>query len=882
MKSSFVLFLLMMSISFIADAQQSILQNSITVELNGLTIPQAIQKIESHSSIRFSYGHNFTNSIQKVDINFADETLENVLKSILANTNFNFRLVDDQIVLYQNSKQKSNPVKRYTINGFVEDASTGEKLISTNIYIKEKGIGSSTNVHGYYSMTLPEGRYTMEVSYVGYETQKQIIELGQNTTHNIQLNALALFQEVEIVANREVFKPSEKVQMSAIKMDVKEVKVLPAIGGEVDIMKIVQLKAGVSSGVEGSSGIYVRGGNNDQNQILIDGVPVYNPSHLFGFTSVFNEDAINSMEILKGAFPARYNGRLSSILDIRMKEGNRKKIELGGTISPIASKLYVQGPLIKDKASFLLTGRRTFLDLIMRPIIKNNRKNNGDSGSAGYFFYDLNAKFNYKISDNHHIYLSYFGANDKYDDDYSTSFEFDGTENVYSNESVIKWRNQLGAFRWNHKFGNKAYGNFILSNTRYNFGLISNDRSEIKTTSDIEESFTNLNYISDINDYSIRYNFDLVPNPSHYIRAGIYFTDHRFKPGVTAYQQQFVESSVDTILNNSLINSQEYGFFLEDEITVFDFLKLNLGFANSNYVVNGTTYRSYEPRVSGSINLRKNTALKLSYSEMNQYLHLLANSGIGLPTDLWVSTTEKIKPQSSRQYAIGLAHDFKNKYSLTLEGYYKTMENLIDYKQGASFLVANERIEEKISFGNGRSYGVELEIKKNIGKTTGWVSYTLSKTERTFPELNNGITFPFTYDKPHDFAAVVTHKLNESFQLSGNWVFASGRGITVPAQHYSANSNSSLNFNNGLYPEVVEYGNKNGYRLRNYHRLDLSVSYTKPTKWGENTLSLSLYNAYNNHNTFYIKQDYEEGEIKHKDVNFFPVIPGINYSFKFK
>ena len=862
-------------------AQDNSLDKVVSVDFNNVDLKVAINHLRSNYGIDFSYSNETLVGSKKVKLKLENKKVKYVLQKLLEGQNINFKLIGNKLTLYKKSSvsiPENRITPKYSISGYIEDLESGEKMIGANIYIQELGTGVSTNVHGYYSLTLPEGRYNLEITYIGFQLKNELINLDKNLTRDINLNSSVEMEEVEIVASKEVYKPSEKTQMSSTRLNMEVVKTMPAIGGEIDVLKIAQLKPGVSSGTEGSSGVYVRGGNIDQNLILMDGVPVYNPAHLFGFVSVFNEDAINSMEILKGAFPARYNGRLSSVIDVRMKDGNRNKTEFGGTISPIASKLYLQGPL-NEKTSYMITGRRTFMDLIMRPIIKSQRKKEGINGSAGYYFYDINAKINHRISDKDQLFLSFFGANDKFDD----STKENSGRGTTTEEFGLNWSNILGSFRWNHRFANKAFGNFILSNTKYRFNLVSNKLEEFSEEGSNETRGSNFDYGSKINDYSVRYNLDYIPNQNHYIRIGAYGTLHKFKPGVTAYSTDESGAEVDTIYNNNFVNSTEIGLFVEDDIAITSKININLGIATNAYFVEKETYTSFEPRVSLAFRPTSNTAFKASYSEMNQYLHLLANSGIGLPTDLWVSTSKKIKPQRSKQFALGIAHDIENKYSITLESYYKTMNNLIDYKQGASFLVASERLEEKVSIGKGKSYGIELEVSKNIGNTTGWLSYTWSTTNRTFDDLNNGEEFPFAYDKRHDLSLVANHKINNRWTISGTWSFATGRGITLPISHYAANQAifGEINYAQ-LNAGPEQYGQKNSYRLKSYHRLDLSISYTKPTKWGENTFRLSLYNAYSRHNTFYIKRENDLDGPRYNDVSLFPILPGISYSFKFK
>ena len=560
------------------------------------------------------------------------------------------------------------------------------------------------------------------------------------------------------------------------------------------------------------------------------------------------------MEVIKGGFPARYSGRLSSILDIRMKEGNSKEFEFGGTLSPISSKLYAQGPIIKDKMSFLVTARRTFVDYFMKSRTRKSREKAGDGGTSAYYFYDLNAKWNYKISDKDQIYFSYFRAKDDFNDTFISENDFGGQLTKRETISDISWKNELATFKWNHKFGNRLFGNFIVSTTGYNYNLLDDEKFSIDFEKNIEKHFSKFEFQSDIKDYSARYNLDFVPSNNHYIRIGGYGTLHRFKPGVSAIKLEQGEETVDSTFNDQNVNTKEFGIYVEDEIKVGKKLTLNIGLAANLYHVDDKVYQAIEPRFSSAYKISENTAFKFSYTEMNQYLHLLASNRVGLPSDLWVPVTKNIKPQFSRQFALGVAHDYNQKYSIVLEGYYKTLDNLIEYEQGTSFLNSSEKLDERITTGKGDAYGVEFELKKNFGKTRGWLSYTWSKSNRKFAGLNGGKTFPFAFDRRHDASIVLTHQLNKRWTIGGNWVFYSGRGITVPNQFYDGNSSvvsiQSTTGSNEIFPNNIQYGNKNSYRLKPYHRMDLSISYRKETRWGENTFSLSAYNAYNRANTF--------------------------------
>lgn len=565
----------------------------------------------------------------------------------------------------------------YTVSGYVRDSLTTESLIGASIYRQGSGQGTVANGYGFYSLTLPAGETGIAYSYAGYGTVLKRFSLQRDTVITVSLVPSQELPEVEITASAPIH---ENVQMSAINLPVAQIKALPALMGETDVMKTLQLMPGIQSGGEGTTGLYVRGGGPDQNLILLDGVPLYNVSHLFGFMSVFNADAVNNVEVFKGAFPARYGGRVSSVVDVGMKEGNMRKFHGEGSIGLVASKITLEGPIAKDRTSFILSARRTYIDLITKPIVASQNRNSNDKYNAGYYFYDITAKVNYRFSDKDRIYLSL-------------------------------------------------------------------------------------------------------------------------------------------------------------------------------------------------------------------YIHLLANSNVGLPTDLWVPATDRLKPQTSHQVAAGLARTFRQTYEISMEGYYKTMDNVPEYREGASFLNPDNRWEDRVLQGDGRSYGLELFVQKKTGSLTGWIGYTLSWTDRLFEELNNGRRFPYKYDRRHDFSIALIKRLSKNVDLSGTWVFGTGNSISLPVGIYQASNpvQPNLTPETPVYPDYYDFGKRNGYRMAPYHRLDLSVSFMKTTKWGERRWVFGVYNAYSRRNPYYINVEKKEARIngqnyqKYEYIQYslFPIIPSISYQFKF-
>jgi len=759
-----------------------------------------------------------------------------------------------------------------TISGYLEEAENGEKLIGASILDLKSLKGTLSNDFGFYSITLPKDSIHLRISFSGLKTQYYKGLPNKNLSLNLKMES-QLLDEVEIVASQEQVHQSS--QMSSIDLSMQKVKTLPALLGENDIMKVIQLLPGVQSGSEGSSGLYVRGGGPDQNLILLDGVPVYNASHLFGFFSVFNADAIKDVKLIKGGFPARYGGRLSSVIDIKMKDGNSKEFHGEGSVGLIASKLTLEGPIIKDKTSFILSARRTYIDLLAQPLIKAS--NNGSSG--GYYFYDLNGKINHKISDKDRIFISSYFGNDKAYTRFNDDWVDNSTQYREEGSFQLKWGNIINAIRWNHLLSDKLFMNTTLRYSRYKF-LIGVDSRTIETVNNIStEDFFSFAYHSGIEDWSGKIDFDYIPNPNNYIKFGFGNIYHTFSPGVNQFIQTSATSAIDTSFGDANHYAHEFTTYLEDEFKLGSKIKGNLGLHFSGFIIGNKTYTSLQPRFSGRYLLDDNSSIKTSFASMTQYLHLLTNSGIGMPTDLWLPATERVAPQTSNQIAIGYARTFLNKFELSLEGYYKTMNNLIEYKDGASFFNSDENWQDKIEIGKGWSYGGELLLEKKLGKTTGWIGYTLSWTDRQFENLNFGEIYPYRYDRRHDIGIAITHEISDNINFGIVWVYGTGNAVTLGLERYT----SVIDYNSFMYgDEIIHIGSRNNYRMPSYHRLDISISFKKQMSWGERTWSFGLYNAYNRQNPFYLDFAYDNNNnMQLYQYSLFPIIPSFNYAFKF-
>jgi len=753
--------------------------------------------------------------------------------------------------------------QKHTISGYVGDRKTQEKLIGAVVYDAKTKANTTTNAYGFFSLTIPDDSVRLVISYIGFAVQKKTFLLNENKTYNIDLTPENDLKEVEVIAERGE-RIEETTRMSTINIPIQQIKKVPALLGEVDVLKVLQLLPGVKSGGEGTSGLYVRGGGPDQNLILLDGAPIYNASHLFGFFSTFNADAIKNVELTKGGFPARYGGRLSSVIDITMKEGNMRKYNVEGSIGLISSKLLIEGPIWRDKTSFIVTGRRTYIDKLTRPLVRAATRGEGD---GGYYFYDFNLKVNHKISDRDRVFLSLYNGLDNFSLRTGTQLTGDVSYAAY-----LKWGNTIGSARWNHVFNSRLFCNSSVTYTRYKFGIgqeVKDFKNETKTTAD---------YFSGINDWAANINFDFIPAPNHYIRYGGRYTYHTFKTGAEQYQTNGFDRDVDSISGNPNIFAHEISLYAEDDWKINEKFKINIGLHAAGFFVKNNLYRSLQPRFSGRYLLPGNWSVKASYASMMQFIHLLSNSNIGLPTDLWVPATNLIKPQQSFQGAVGVAKSFyKNMFEISVEGYYKEMKDIIDYLDGANFVGGANDWEQKVAQGMGWSYGGEFLLQKKTGRYTGWIGYTLSWTNRQFAQINSGRVYPYKYDRRHDISFVNIYKISNKLDIAATFVYGTGNAISLPLQSYVSATVPGL-----FSPDAQYYGSKNNYRMAAYHRLDVSINRHKKKKWGRVTWSAGVYNLYSRQNPYFLYfRNNASGRKQLIQVSLFPFIPSVSWAFKF-
>jgi len=765
--------------------------------------------------------------------------------------------------------------KKYTISGYVKDARNGETLIGATVALKNNAKGISSNQFGFFSITLTEGKYELVGSYVGFQPLSIPIKLDSDKNINFDLSPREALTEVIVSSNKRDANV-KNAQMGKFVLPIEQIKAIPAFLGEADLLKTIQLLPGVRNAGEGSAGIYVRGGGPDQNLIMLDDAIVYNTGHLFGFFSIFNSDAIKNVSLIKGGMPPQYGGRLSSVLDVAMKEGNDKKLQVDGGIGLIASRVSIQGPIKKNKSSFIISARRTYIDGLTKPFVSKNSQ----FGGSGYYFYDLNAKMNYRFSEKDRLYISGYVGRDV--------FNFvNGQKSLQVN---IPWGNATGTIRWNHVFNKRLFGNTTAIFNNYNF------------TFQALQNSLNIKLASGIRDFSLKQDFDLYPFTGHKVKFGGLYTLHRFTPSVVSGGQ---DSVIFKPLNPQSKYAHEAALYIQDDWEVSDKVKINFGLRYSGFqqigpykiyqtdkdgnrldstvYSNGQSVRKYgglEPRFTLRYAITDETSIKASITKNFQFIHLVSNSGTTLPTDLWVPSTYKVKPQISWQYSAGLFKNFKdNMYETSVEVYYKNMQNQIEYQEGYTPNTL-EDTENSFTFGRGWSYGSEFFINKTKGRLTGWIGYTLSWTWRQFSQLNGGEKFPSKYDRRNDISVVGIYELNKRWKLSSTFVFGTGNAATLPQRFYLVN---------GVLTQ--EYSRINEYRLPSYHRLDFAAIYNPKKNMYRKKMKtewiFSIYNLYSRKNPYFIYFDQTgspyDGSLKvqGKQVSLFPIIPSVTWNFKF-
>jgi hypothetical protein len=852
---------------------QEQLSKKVTVTLKNEPLKEALDKISSASGIKFTYSEQIAASNIKINLIAREKSMSALLNAAFAGHPIQFSALGNEIFIrIEPSKEKkpgadpaANPAQnqeKHTISGTIKSISTGETLIAATIRVVGTKYATSSNEYGFYSLTLPEGNYTISVNAVGSKSYKTSVELNKNLSLTIaledDLNELETVTITSSSAKRNIDNP----QMGMERLSISETKNVPVLLGERDLIKTLQLLPGIKTSGEGSGGFFVRGGGADQNMILLDEAPVYNASHLLGFFSTFNSDAIKNVTLYKSGMPAQYGGGLSSVLDVKMNDGNNQKFGVSGGVGLIAARINVEGPIQKEKSSFLISARRTYADMFLKLSKDSATK------KAKLYFYDLNLKANYILGDNDRLFISgYFGK------------DVLGADNV----SGINWGNATSTLRWNHVFNNKLFSNTSVIFSNYDYKIQSSDDEN------------SLSLFSQIQDWNFKEDMQWYANDKNTVSFGLNSIYHTIKPGEVqaSGNSGFISQNLQNrySLENAVYASNTWkansmlSFTYGVRVSSFSILGKGSYYTldNAGNVTGTTSYKkgeiiktyvNFEPRLAAALQLNGSTSIKASYVRNAQNLHLISNSNSSSPTDRWVASTNIIKPELSDQVSLGYYKNLSNdNYELTVETYYKTLQNQIDYRNGAD-IYTNKPIETQLLYGKGRAYGAEFLLKKKTGKLTGWIGYTISKSERKIDGINDNNWYNSRQDRTHDISLVSMYQLSKKWSLSANWVFSTGNAVTFPNGKYKLLGHSYFYFSE-----------RNADRMPSYHRLDLGATrLLKQTKKFSSELNFSLYNAYGRENAYRITfRDRETDPNRTEAIRttLFRFVPSVSYNFKF-
>ena len=894
--------ILLLCFSWISKAQAP-LETRVDFEVEQKPMAEALVKLGQAAGVPISFSKNILPRKKLITIQFKNTKVKTILAKMVKDTDVQFKAVGSQIVLFY----KKRPKKTYTISGYIKDETSGERLSYANVYDKKSGRGTVTNNYGFFSLPLVEGKVELVSSYLGYNSKIHRFSLEKNANLSFALKPNLTLKEIIVTPEvQETVENSEP--LSTDKISISQIKKLPSLGGEADLFRMIEIMPGVQSGSDGLGGLHVRGGSVDQNLILMDGVPIYNSSHSLGIFSIFNPEAIQSVELYKGVFPARYGGRLSSIMDVHTREGNLKKWTGNIKAGLIASTARLEGPILKDKASILITARRTLLDQFIKRFTRKEKAKDQFfideygvplKGFSSYQFFDFNAKINFQVSEKDKFYFSYYVGGDQFhDEDFIVGSQVI-QDQVYTDGKIQdnNWGNQVGVFRWNHIFKNNLFLNTTLTRSIYNFDVQQSIEVDIFYDATVApfNFFVAENYISNLKDWGAKLDFNYTSSKNHQIRFGINGMHHTFQPGafgadIKVNDSPLFDIDIDSFLNATQLTNYEYNAYVEDEFSIGKDLTFNLGVSTNVFLAEEKTYYTIQPRASVNYKITNDLQLRGGISRMVQPLHLVTGSDAGFPNDLWVPTTKLIPPQTSWQSVIGLQYQAKKSIQFSLEGYYKKLNNLITYLDNAGLVedqanpsnftlaaIDSENWESQVSPGEGWSYGLEFQAKKTAGQLTGWLSYTWAFANRRFDDVNKGEIFPYRYDRRHNFNVGLNYRFTDWLEISGNWIYGTGISTWVPFNKITIGDLTYLDY------ELT--------RMPANHRLDLGVNFTYNT-WGlKHTFYLGAYNVYNRANPQYYQlettlipdSDPNNPQYNYKiyQGSFLPFLPSISYSIDF-
>ena len=870
-------------------AQNNPLRQLVSVEADGMQLVDVLYQLIDESDVKLV----FNNAIipeKSINATISKKPLSAVLPFLFDGTDLIWSTSGQLIIIKKDPL--AGTLKSYTVSGFVLDGASGEPLVGASVFCRFLGMGTITNSYGFFSLKLPEGVRRIDVSYLGFSPKESSITIDRNLRFDWKLRSSLTLREVIVVANDSTNFSTERI--SSHRMSLTEMDLGSTIIGEKDILRNIQLLPGVQTGADGVGGLFVRGGNASQNLVMLDGVPVYSTAHGVGLLSIFNPEILRSAKIIKGGFPARYGGRLSSVIELRTKEGNAERWSGWLNSSLATANFGVEGPIVKGKSAILLTGRASFLNAYFEPYTVRLKREKGDTGYSKYQFSDWNAKVNYFFSNKDKIYFNFYYGNDEFEDksrveyEFSAELEHGGTRDFLGYQSLnrlIDWKNRVAGFRWNHLFSNRLFGNTALSYSQLGAGIGFDFSDSLLLKSNlqtVDHLLSGGQFRSGISEFSAKQDFDFVPRPNEYVRFGAVYKRRVFSSNLFGFDHTNPDSIDNTESQAEKIRATSFSFYWEKDIERKKWL-LNFGLRGASHSVFKKLYFSVEPRLSAQYTLGKNSHLTVAYSRMTQFVHLLSPTSIGLATDLWVPSTDLNRPQVANQWVLGFNHNFKGVIFFSVEGYYKTLDHLISFSEGS--ILFNDW-KKNVTSGAGRSKGLDFLVERSGNRFDFRLAYTYSFTDRVFEKINLGRRYPFKYDRRHDFKASFFYDLSSRLHLSANWVYGTGIATTLPKATYTI---KLLEYLPVEEIDVLYYGTRNSFRLPAYHRLDLSLNYKFKTGCLHHQVGVGVYNLYNNQNPLYYEvrsRFVEKGEKLVQEFYFVQVtlasvLPSLNYSVKF-
>ncbi|MEZ5057170.1 MAG: carboxypeptidase-like regulatory domain-containing protein [Saprospiraceae bacterium] len=869
MKNFFVLFFGILFPAVLAG------QNPLDKEVNfisvDLPLPDFIIQLSAETKVPISFSRDILPPSVIINKTYSKQSLGSILKENLNPYGLDVQAIGERVVVFK-SNDMIEEKQKFTIGGYIEDIQTGERLLGANIFDLNSGKGTVSNNYGFFSLTLKEGPTDLVFSYLGYKPYKLSFLLNKSDLKTISLEPSLTLNEIVITSK----KNNGPEVVNGIEITNKDVSSLVSLGGEPDLLRTVLVQAGVQSGAEGIGGLNVRGGSNDQNLILLDDVPVYIPQHTWGVYSIFNTSAIQNAKFFKQGFPSRYGGRLSSVLDVRTRDGNKKEFGSEIQLGLLSGKVTLEGPIVKDKASFLFSARRSFTDFYSNLYYSSQRSSvPGNSGTIKYYYYDLNLKINYAISLKDKIYLSLYNGQDQFFDDIFLKKYAEGRVAYFEDTNDENWGNNIASFRWNHTYNNKLFSNTTFTYSKYDY--ISTRITSVESYNfgkKEEEQFTAGQSNSNIQDITAKIDFEYFPNSNHLIKFGAKFSNYRYQPGVYELSEDLttidsVNLEIDTFWRRDPLSPNELSAYVEDEFSPFQNASLSLGIYSAAFFTKGKTWYSLEPRIRFSYKFNDFLSSGISYERMTQFLQLLSTGSIGLPTDIWVSATRNIQPQRARQYSAWMALRLPLNFEAGVSGYYKTMKNLLEFEEAQTLQVNANNWESSVVSGSGWAYGLEFSIKRNTGRTQGYLNYSLGKTERTFDSGDGEITFPFRYDRRHILNLGLSHSITKKLSIKANWTYSTGLATSLPIGVYVTIPNIDL-------PpiKVLTFSEKNGFRMPAYHYLDIGGQYNWSGDFGDQSLEFGIHNVYMRKNPIFYEIR-EENNLYQRYVP--PLLPTLSY-----